>query len=290
MTEPNQRFPEVVDLLQITDHVERIKRANNIIESHQAVIADVSQVRRQAVEDLISAGKTQTDIAKATDMTRARVGQVLTSGPRPERAFLGSGNVITVAVGGKADESRSDGKKVPLASRDAMAAADKMRDLARSFGLKAEAVEVVAPPGHVNLNRPGLIVLCSPRLLPFVGQVLEADPHLGFGVEDDRWYLIDRETGHQYRSPSDTGDSVDYAYVGRLPRPDGRGTFLYLAGIHSYGTKGAAHFIESQLDELWKEARTRRFSVLIEARFDPKTEEITETAAITPIHKHEGIG
>ena len=36
----------------------------------------------------------------------------------------------------------------------------------------------------------------------------------------------------------DNGEMCDFGYLGRLPRPDGRGTFLYIGGIHAAGTSG----------------------------------------------------
>jgi hypothetical protein len=63
---------------------------------------------------------------------------------------------------------------------------------------------------------------------------------------------------------------ADYAYLGRLPRIDGRGTFVYLAGIHAPGNGGAMHYLEGYLEELYGEVRTGRFSTIIACRFDPR--------------------
>lgn len=51
-------------------------------------------------------------------------------------------------------------------------------------------------------------------------------------------YMVNHHTGEVYRSPSDSGEPIDYGYLGRLSRPDGRGTFQYLAGIHAMGNLG----------------------------------------------------
>lgn len=42
---------------------------------------------------------------KAVGMTPSRIGQLLSSGPRPERAFLGSGR-LSVALGGKLEAAK----------------------------------------------------------------------------------------------------------------------------------------------------------------------------------------
>ena len=116
-----------------------------------------------------------------------------------------------------------------------------------------------------------------------------ADPHLAYASDDQGWYLVDKTTGTEYRSPMDQGETVDYAYVGRLPRPDGKGTFLYLAGTHAPGTLAAAHFVADNIVELHKELRNRRFSTLITCHYDRKDrKKILDTERLTPIYRHEG--
>jgi hypothetical protein len=274
--------PDVTDREKV---IALARRAGELIDEHQAAIAELSRERREAVGDLITAGLTQAQVAEAIGMTRARVGQLLSSGPSPERAFLGTGN-LTVAVGGKYEA----GKDQPghVVSAEAFATYERIAGLARTLGLKAE-YEVVPPPGDVQLNRTNLIVITNPRLLPFVGQVLAADVNLGFRVDEKGWYLINHQTKTEYRSPADSGAPADYAYLGRLPRPDGRGTFLYLAGIHAMGTLGAGKYLEDHIEELYREVKTRRFSVLLEAKYNPNTRELTSVDAISPIYRHEGI-
>ena len=190
-------------------------------------------------------------------MSKSRVSQLLSAGSRPERAFLGPG-AVTVAIGGKLEA----GKATPggVVSTESFAAYEVLADLARSVGLETTC-EIVPPPGLVHLNRANLIVMAGPRLLPFLGQVLEADAHLGYGHDESGWYLLDKASGQEYRSPSDSGTPGDYAYIGRLPRPDGKGTFLYLAGIHAPGNLGAACFLADNLAELHRELKTRRLAI-----------------------------
>jgi hypothetical protein len=162
-----------------------------------------------------------------------------------------------------------------------------LADLARSVGLDSK-YEVVPPPGLVDLNRPNLIVLTNPRLLPFLSQVMGADPHLGYAEDDGGWYLVDKTAGVEYRSPMDRGESSDYAYVGRLPRPDGKGTFLYLAGTHAPGTLAAAHFVVDNIVDLHRDLKNRRFSMVIVCDYDPKDrKKILSTKPLTPIYRPE---
>ncbi|SBW21053.1 hypothetical protein FDG2_1877 [Candidatus Protofrankia californiensis] len=272
-------------LADVEDPVQRVRQANALIDQHQVAISELSRLRREALDELLSRGMTQTQIAELAGMTRSRVGQLLSSGPRPERGFLGSGPLI-MALGGKHEAGKD--KPGPVVSAESLAAYERLAGLARTMGLQA-TYEVVPPPGFVTLNRTNLIVLCGPRLSPLVAQVLESDISLGFDHDADGWYLANHETGALHRSPLDSGDNGDIAYLGRLPRPDGRGTFLYMAGIHAVGTAGAAHYVENNLPELFRETRTRRFSTLIACRFDPDSHQIISSERIAPIYRHEGV-
>jgi hypothetical protein len=273
------------DVAAIKDPGERARAVNQLIDEYQAAIAELSDVRRETLRELLASGMPQIAIADMLGISKSRVSQLLSAGSRPERAFLGTGTV-TVAVGGKLEA----GKAAPgaVVSSESFGGYEVLADLARSVGLEV-AYEVVPPPGHIHLNRPNLVVLAGPRLLPFINQVLEADRHLGFLNDQHGWYLVDKNTGTQYRSPIDRGDPGDYAYVGRLPRPDGKGTFLYLAGIHAPGNLGAAHYIADNLAELHRELKARRFSMLISCQFDPADrKKILSTERLTPLYRHDG--
>jgi hypothetical protein len=148
--------------------------------------------------------------------------------------------------------------------------------------------EVIPPTGIVNLNRDNHVVICGPRLSPIVAQVLEGDDNLRF-EKDRAWHLLDQRTGEEFRSPMDEdGSAGDFGYLGRLPRLDGRGTFLYIAGIHAIGANGVVHYLEHNLAELYREVRTRPFSTLISCRYNPETLEVLESRRVTPLYRHEG--
>jgi hypothetical protein len=84
------------------------------------------------------------------------------------------------------------------------------------------------------------------------------------------------------RRPGDVG------YLGRLLRPDGRGTFLYIAGIHASGAAGVVHFLRRYLADLYRDVRTRRFSTLIRCGFNPESRQILSSECVTPIYRSEG--
>ena len=270
--------------LQSTDPTERARRAGELIDEHQAAIAELSQLRREALNELVSLGHTQAQIAEALGMTRSRIGQLLSSGPRPERAFLGSGR-LSVALGGKLEAGKE--QPGPVVSDGTLAAYESLARLARTLGLEAD-YEIIAPPGMVHLNRTNLVVICGPRLSPLVAQVLESDPNLGFEKDDDGWFIVDKTNDTTFRSPSSSGATEDYAYVGRLPRPDRKGTFLYIAGIHATGTLGAVRYIENHLPDLYKEVKTRGFSAVVRVTCD-ESRTPTATELATPIYRNEVI-
>ncbi|MEV6601348.1 sigma factor-like helix-turn-helix DNA-binding protein [Actinoplanes sp. NPDC051346] len=263
---------------------ERAIAAHALIDDYQSAIGELSRLRREALEELLSSGMSQSQIADMLDMSRSRVSQLLSAGIRPERAFLGTGG-LTVALGGKHEAGKE--KPGAVVSAEALAAYDRLAELARSLGLKAE-YEVVPPPGFVTLNRSNLIVACGPRLSPLVQQILESDSNIGFAKDSEGWHLIERHTGTVHRSPCDSGKNADVAYLGRLPRPDGKGTFLYMAGIHAIGTAGAAHYIENNLAELYREMKTRRFSVIVTCEFDAESRQVTSSARASQIYRHDG--
>jgi len=83
----------------------------------------------------------------------------------------------------------------------------------------------------------------------------------------------------------DHGESSDYAYLGRLPRLDGKGGFLYLAGIHAAGEAGTIHYLCEHMAEVYREVKTRRFSTIIRCSFDPATQQIKESERVTPLYR-----
>ena len=77
---------ELDELRQLDDPVAVIRRANELLSKRQEAIAKVTAIRRGMLNELVSQGKTHTEIAALTGMTRARVSQCLSTGPRLRRS------------------------------------------------------------------------------------------------------------------------------------------------------------------------------------------------------------
>lgn len=276
------RVDELQELRDLVDAKTRAKRASELVTRLHEDSAEASRIRREALAELVSENWTHKDLADLLGMTRARIGQLLSSGPQLERALLGTG-ALTVAIGGKPEAAKPGGSSSTMVSEEASRAYDLIAETATVYGLGCTR-EIVPPTnGHrLRLNRPNLIAIGSPRILRLMEQVLDADRNLGFGQDQGMWHLT--EHGKIHRSPSDAGEPADYAYIGRLPRTDGRGTFLYLAGIHAMGTLGAAIYLTSNVDELYAQVKSRSWSTLIECRYDPDTRAIEAVDRLTEIY------
>ena len=52
---------------------------------------------------------------------------------------------------------------------------------------------------------------------------------------------------------------------------------------------GAAHYVTTRLTELYRELKTRRFSTVIECRYDPEDpRKVISTERVIPLYRHEG--
>lgn len=259
----------------------RAVAADRLYGEIQERASEVARLRREAIEEILASGGSKAQVARLLGKHPTRVGRIVSSSPAPERAVLSpDGGPVTVALGSKVSEV--GGKPSDMISRDAAEAFDALRTAIDGYGLSCSR-EVVPAPGLVNLNRDNLVVLGSPKVLPIIGQILASDPNLGFNTDDVGRHLVDWTTGEIYRSPQDSGEATDYAYIGRLPRPDGHGYFLYIAGLHAAGTHGAARWMVENLAELYHEVRNKPFSLLTWATYDDGDRErsITNTGALT---------
>ncbi|OOC56876.1 hypothetical protein NOSIN_00330 [Nocardiopsis sinuspersici] len=272
---------------EITDAEQRTKTAHEELTRVQEAADDLSRVRREGAEELRRRGMKPADIGRLLGMSRQRASKILKDGPPPERAFLGRGPLI-IAVGEKKEADKEHGPPGPAVAAEDLAAYDMLSRLARDMGLDS-SFETVRPPGLIDTNRDNLAVICGPRLSPIVGQLLESDRNIGFERDEHGWYLQDKQQGAMFRSPMDSGTDADFAYLGRLPRLDGQGMFLYIAGIHAVGAPGAVHWLSNHLGEIYEQVgRTRRFSTIIRCGFEPQSMQIVDSERATPVYLESG--
>lgn len=262
------------------------RQSHQLVSRYEEALERLKVLRREALERLKESPHpsgggiwTYKQLGELVGLSPERVRQLITFGSSPERVLLGTGMVIR-AVATKPEAPRVNPSRAVITEE--MAAASRViAGLAESFGLKSEE-EWIYPSTLVNLNRSNLVVFGSPRLHSIVGQILEADPNFRFAEGASGWYLT--EYGRKRKSPADSGEHSDYAYLGRLPRPDSRGTFLYIAGIHAPGTVGAASYFATHISEIFAQVGRRKWSVLLRCDYDPDTRKVLNVEPITPIH------
>lgn len=214
-------------------------------------------------------------------LSRARLSQVTTKRRFPERAIFTERAPLTIAV----DTKEEAGTGRTVVHQEHTSAIDTITRTAHSINVEVEGAEYITPPGMLDLNRDGLVVVCGPRRSPIIAQMLGVDERYGFENDENGWYLVDRLKKRQYRSPEDNGKPGDYAYLGRLPRPDGRGFWLYMAGIHAPGGEGAALYLENNLEEIYREGKAGRWSCLVECEWDPETHRMISATLLAPLHR-----
>lgn len=268
---------DVERVAQIEDHSIRVRAAADLMAQLQAGVVETARMRRESIAWLRTNGYSMADVARLMGVSRARVAQLKESGPPPERIFLGIDHV-QIAV------PQRPGEREYVALEDS-ATGQQLVNLAHSMQLTAD-VEYIPTTGELDLNRDSMIVVCGPKTSPVTAAALATDPRLSFEtIADGRWALTDRHTGQQFTSPSDDPSeptSADVAYFGRLLRPDGKGTFLLVAGVHAVGSLGVATYLAENVADLYEQVATRQFSMVISSTFDPKTKKITSADAATP--------
>jgi transcriptional regulator with XRE-family HTH domain len=190
--------------------------------------------------------------------------------PEPKGVFLPPGP-LTIVVPLK----REDRDARPVVAAEDVTASHRLADLARSIGVAEVSVEQIPLDGSLDLNRTGLIVICGPRVSPDVADLLAQDRRLSFQHRGGAWELHDNDSGIHYRSGQDRKpeEPVDYAYLSRTTRPDGRGNLLLFTGIHPAGTLGVIRLLTRDLAYLHDLTGQRNFSAVFRVEYDRLTAE-----------------
>jgi hypothetical protein len=271
-------------IARITDPYELLRAATDRLAEAQQEVTELARLRRRLIQDLHAQGLSYAQIGEAAGLSRGRIHQIRHTGPAPEGAFLGTG-AITIATPLKREERGGR----PVVAVEDVAAAGRLEALARTFGLDVSTVHVPLG-GDIDLNQPGLVVICGPRLSAVMGQAYDADPVIRWEqTGSGAWALRDTRSGELFVSGVDDGSgrSRDVAYLGRLPRPDGNGTFLAFTGVHPPGTLGVVALLSSDIGTLWGQVGTEPFSVVVGVDYDPDTNEPGKTELLTPLYRHD---
>jgi hypothetical protein len=246
----------------LTDHLERVRKAARKLTEDQ-------RERDAAIIAAVKNGEPQADVARAADITRQRVGQIAAGiAAGPERALLTPepGSTLTIAVVQKKDTD----SRQPVIGTTTRKALDTLKDAAQALGITS-GEEEIGPPGVIDLNRGNLAVMMGPRTSALIAQALSADPVIKWRQDSrERWYVTDTRTGAEYHSGYDDGwdggaggERECFAHIGRVRRPDGRGTFLYLGGAHSPGTAGAVAYFTREMPALWDQVHKSAWSAVV---------------------------
>lgn len=269
----------------MADHLDRVRKAAQRMTEDQ-------RERDDAIIAAVKSGASQADVARAAEITRQRVGQIVAGiAAGPERALLTpeAGSALAIAVVQKKDPDSGQ----PVIGSTTRRALDALKDTAQSLGISTEEEEV-GPPGVIDLNRSNLVVMMGPRTSALVAMALSADPVIQWQRDGrGRWYITDAKTGTDYHSDYDDGwqggpggERACFAHIGRIRRPDGRGTFLYLGGAHSPGTAGAVSYFIREMPALWEQVRrAAAWSAVVRTVTDGCGALISEELA-TPVYTH----
>ncbi|KND27292.1 sigma factor-like helix-turn-helix DNA-binding protein [Streptomyces stelliscabiei] len=275
---------ELRRIMSIDDPYLLLREVTTRLADAQREVTELARLRRRVVQDLHAQGLSYAQIAEKAGLSRGRIHQIRHTGPAPEGAFFGAG-IVTVVTPLRAD----DAKKRTVVAMDDMNSGKRLEDLAKSYSLDVATGNVLVS-GEVNLNRDGLIVVCGPGMSEDMRELYAQDPVLSWQHDDgEPWTLLDRRTGTIHRSGQD-GDPArphDVGYLGRLPRPDGKGSVLAIAGIHTQGSLGAVQLLASDLNALWGQVGERRFSTLVGVEYDPETSEPQSVELVCPLYLHD---
>jgi hypothetical protein len=275
---------ELQRIMAIDDPYLLLREVTTRLADAQQEVTELARLRRRVVQDLHAQGLSYAQIAAKAGLSRGRIHQIRHTGPAPEGAFLGRG-AVTVATPLRRDDER--GRTVVAV--DDVSSGKRLEDLARSYGLDVTS-EHVPVTGEIDLNRDGLVVVCGPRMSQEMWDTYAQDPVLHWErAEDGPWTVVDRRSGTVHRSgqDSDPARPYDVGYLGRLSRPDGRGSLLAIAGIHTQGSLGVVQLLANDLNALWGQVGDHRFSTLVGVEYDPETSEPQSVELLCPLYRHD---
>lgn len=270
------------------DPMTKLRGTAEVIGALQQAVAEVTDIRRGAIDELRGQGWTLARIAKAAGVSVARLSQLGAAPRRPERALLSEDSHLVIALPAEAASYPDSGVTRQVIHRDDAEFTSMMERLAEQYGLTPHA-EYLGRGDILDLNRSGLVVTCGPRQSPWLEQILASDSVYGFKQDEQSWYLLEHESRQRFYSPMRNGDNADYGYLGTLPRPDGKGSWLYIAGIHAPGSRAGAAYLSENIAAIYQQTRGHYWSCLVKCTYAPSTRKLKQVELLAPIKKRGRI-
>ncbi|MET9260517.1 hypothetical protein [Amycolatopsis sp. NPDC004079] len=240
------------------DHLRRGRRATELIEKNGQRSIELARIRSDAVQgarrDLLMK---DTEIAPAMKLSPSRMSRLMKNAPPRERIFFGDG---PVRLGVPYRYQTLDRERPVIAAEDAEAA-ETLTELLGSMSLLAKRYQI--EPDRENLPDGDVVLVCGPKSAPVGNTLLQDDPALDMVEHGGRWWIEETATGARHGSPADepSPEQGDIAYVGRHIR-DGR-IVVHIAGIHTVGSLGAAHYLAANLPSLFAETGDTSCSLVV---------------------------
>ncbi len=262
------------DLRRDPDPLRRGRRATELIEQYNQLAVELARIRRHAIDCARSElDMKDTDIAPKIGLTKSRLSQLMKKAPVVERLFFGHG---PVSIGVPYRYQTTDRERPLIAAEDAETA-DQLAELlsAMAFVTTRHQIE----PDRETLPDGDAVVVCGPKSAPIGASLLEADPALRMTQHGSRWWIEEVVTGTRHGSPADESSpqAGDVAYVARQIR-EGR-VVVHIAGIHTIGSLGAAHYLTNNLAALFTLTDDTSCSMVIRCVLDDRHVTASELVA-----------
>ena len=146
------------------------------------------------------------------------------------------------------DES-SPSKEWRLVKHETVSAARRLESFLKGHGckvtLKRSSDELTDEDKQANV-----VFVGSSRTNPTPCKLVpNLERHFGFGVEQESYFIKDKDNALNFPSPMDNGGSADFALIVKVRNPyspDRSNRVYYLAGIHAVGCWAAAEYLTDQ--------------------------------------------